>query len=877
MVVVPLIASTWSAWLLVSAARTEAHHAARIEAAVPTVDALLQTAQALRVEGTSAGVAAYTRYLSPATVKLIESYGVSAHVDTTEANVNRKVADLEASLPSFTAKLRGDIAVIRRNAALPSATEQSVGVDYLRVVDELVAEFTQRDATLISQAQHLQAGANVVNVLTALNNAGLALHYRTSMFGDVATVFLSPGTTHVSAIATLAKDDGLYQVQSHLLTGSSTAAVADKWRSYIQDPRMQRFDAIATGYLNGQHASNAAQYLQQEQVIAKTVNFVDTSFDGVFQQIDRSLTQDAQVIQDQSATTERETTIALSVMVVLLAGLAIFVSRWIGNPLKDLSRRARAVTDGRLEVAAAPAKGPREIRQVAAAFNDLVGNLRLLEAKTLAVANIDLGSAVVTEPLPGRLGTAIDTSMRVLAASVADRARLSKELTHRAMHDLLTGLPNRAFAVTVIESALARGLRAGTPVAVLFVDLDGFKLVNDTHGHKAGDSLLVEVAARMRACARNGELVARLGGDEFLLVAEDTNVQGAVILAERLIETTSRPAQIEGNQLSVGASVGIAMVLDGNVTAEEILVRADLALYRAKGNGRGRLELFDESLQQAQEHQRDVEAALRATLERGGDELVLHYQPVISGATGQLEGMEALVRWHRPGFGQVYPDDFIPIAEKSALIIELDQWVLATTAAQGRAWLDQKAMSDLTLAVNISGRHLLSGRLPGNLRDALATSGLPPRNLILEITETVLITDLPTVSVQLSDIRELGVLVAVDDFGTGFTSVAALRSLPVDIIKVDRSFVNGIEEGSNHALVAMVTRLGHELGATVIAEGVETQAQLAALTALAVDQVQGYLFSRPVSGIDFAQKFLFLTASRPAGVQRAGLNIRNEP
>ena len=858
LVVVPLIASAWSAWLLVASARTEAHHAEHIETSVLTVDALLQLAQTLRVEGTSVGVAAYTRNLDPATAKVIANFGLAPSVAVTSASVNTKLAALSALEPTVGARLRAAIGVIRHRASLPTTTEHTVGIDYLNVVDSVVAEFTQRDAALITEAQQLKNGASIVHVLTALSESGSALHYRTSTFADVADFFISPGTVKAQTVATLARDDGLYQVQSALLAQTPTASVAQRWRSYIADPRSVEFDGVVTRLLNGQTAS-PAQYLHQVSVIAKASAFVDTSFDGVLQEIDRTLTQNAQVIRDASASTERTTTVGLSVVVLLVAGLGIFVSRWIGNPLKDLSTRARAVTDGRLDAAAAPARGPREIRQVSAAFTDLVGNLRLLEAKTLAVANVDLGSAVVTEPLPGRLGAAIDTSMRVLAASVADRARLSQELTHQAMHDLLTGLPNRAAALTVVEAALARGLRAGTPVSVLFVDLDGFKLVNDTHGHKAGDALLVEVAARMRACARNGELVARLGGDEFLLVAEATDVEGAVILAERLIETITTPADFEGNQIGVGASVGIAMVLDGNVTAEEILGRADLALYRAKGNGRGRVELFDEKLQLAQEHQRDVEAALRATLERGGDELVLHYQPVISGSTGELEGMEALVRWNRPGHGEVYPDDFIPIAEKSALIIELDRWVLATAAAQGRSWLDQAAMSDLTLAVNISGRHLLSGRLPGNVREVLAATGLPSRNLILEITETVLITDLPTVSVQLGDIRALGVLIAVDDFGTGFTSVAALRSLPVDIIKVDRSFVNAIDEGSNHALVAMVTRLGHELGATVIAEGVETQEQLTALTDLAADQMQGYLISRPVPAADFSRKYFFLT------------------
>jgi diguanylate cyclase (GGDEF)-like protein len=857
LVVVPLASSVWSAWLLVSSAGNAAHRAQQIEAAVPAVDALLQVAQTLRNEGTSEGVAAYTRNLDPATVTLIEGFGLASPVPVANARVDAKLAVLNRLLPDVGAQISAMIAVDRKRAALPTATEVEVGNDYLKSVDTVVAEFTKRSTALISQAQQLKGGASVVNVLTALSNTGSALHYRTSILADIAGLYTRPPSAQ--AIATLARDDGLYQVQSDLLSESSTPAVANLWRNYARNPTVVQFDGLVNRFLDGGQAPKAAEYVAEITTIAKASSIVDNTFDNLLGEVDRALYATAQHVRDDATSTRRTVSIALGVSVVLVAALAVFVARWIGNPLRDLSSRARAVTDGRLNAAVAPARGPREIRQVSAAFNDLVGNLRLLEAKTLAVANLDLGNAVVAEPLPGRLGAAIDTSMRVLAASVAERDRLSQELTHQATHDLLTGLPNRGAALDVIDASLSRGLRAGTPVAVLFVDLDGFKLINDTHGHRAGDKLLVEVSARMRSCARNGELVARLGGDEFLLIAEATDVEGAVVLGERLIETITTPTDFEGNQISVGASVGIAMVLDGHVTAEDVLGRADLALYRAKGNGRGRVELFDETLQQAQEHQRDIETALRATLERGGDELVLHYQPVISGATGELEGMEALVRWHRPGHGAVYPDDFIPIAEKSALIIQLDQWVLATATAQGRSWLDQAAMSDLTLAVNISGRHLLSGRLPGNLRDALATSGLPARNLILEITETVLITDLPTVSVQLADIRELGVLIAVDDFGTGFTSIAALRSLPVDIIKVDRSFVSGIDEGSNHALVAMVTRLGHELGATVIAEGVETPEQLAALTDLAADQMQGYLISRPVTAADFSRKYFFLT------------------
>lgn len=391
LVVVPLIASVWSAWLLVSNSRTEARHAAHIESGVPIVDGLLQTAQALRIEGTAAGVAAYTRDLDPATTKLIESFSGSGDLGSSRAKVDRAVAASAASLPAFTARLRGDIDVIRRDAARPTATEQAVGADYLRVVDELVDEFTRRSDVLISEAQQLKHGADIVAVLTALNSAGIALHYRTSTFSDVAAVFVTPGAVPAATIAQLARDDGLYQVQSALLTNSPATQVAKRWREYVADPRVHEFNAIVAAYLSGEYTPAADQYLHQVRVITTAVGFIDSTFGSVLQEIDQTLAQNAQAIRASSAATERETTVALSVVVILVAGLAIFVSRWIGDPLRDLSASARAVTDGRLDGSATPAKGPREIRQVATAFNELVGNLRLLEAKTLAVADLRAG------------------------------------------------------------------------------------------------------------------------------------------------------------------------------------------------------------------------------------------------------------------------------------------------------------------------------------------------------------------------------------------------------------------------------------------------------------------------------------------------------
>ena len=257
--------------------------------------------------------------------------------------------------------------------------------------------------------------------------------------------------------------------------------------------------------------------------------------------------------------------------------------------------------------------------------------------------------------------------------------------------------------------------------------------------------------------------------------------------------------------------------------------------------------LFDAHLQSELLERNDVEQALQATLRRGGDELELHYQPVIDSGSGRLTGVEALVRWNRPGHGQLAPGSFIPIAELSNLIVDLDAWVLHTATAQAAEWQRDSAQGGLTLAVNISGRHLLSGQLVHHVEAALQRSSFPARNLVLEVTETVLITDLPAVTGHLDTLRSAGIRIAIDDFGTGFTSLAALRALPVDIIKVDRSFVDQIDHAATRSLVNMVTQLGHELGVTIVAEGIETDAQRDTLHQLGADQLQGFLISRPIS------------------------------
>jgi predicted signal transduction protein with EAL and GGDEF domain len=358
--------------------------------------------------------------------------------------------------------------------------------------------------------------------------------------------------------------------------------------------------------------------------------------------------------------------------------------------------------------------------------------------------------------------------------------------------------------------------------------------------------------------------VARLGGDEFVVVSEGiADVADATDLAHRLIEALSSPIDVKGLQLSIGAAVGVALSLDGPEEPLRLLARADAAMYRAKAHDRSAIEIFDAGLQQQMVEREDIEVALSAALaEPGGGGLRLCYQPVLDATSGALVGSEALIRWDRPGHGMLAPDSFIPIAEATSLIIDLDCWVLAEAARQLVAWSDVPELATVPVAVNISGRHLLSRQLPAHITAVIADSGIDPERLTIEITETVLLTDLVSAASELEAIRALGVKVAIDDFGTGYTSLAHLQQLPIDTIKIDRSFISQMNVRRGSSLVRMVTDLGHAIDINIVAEGVETGAELTALQAMGADQIQGFLLSRP---LDPGALTTWVQTRRPAG------------
>jgi diguanylate cyclase (GGDEF)-like protein len=437
------------------------------------------------------------------------------------------------------------------------------------------------------------------------------------------------------------------------------------------------------------------------------------------------------------------------------------------------------------------------------------------------------------------------------------------ELRHQALHDALTGLPNRVLAIDRAEQMLARARRVHGPVAALYVDIDGFKHVNDTFGHAAGDELLKIVAGRLSSVVREGDTAARLGGDEFVVLVEGSTLDaGPELVAERLLEVLRQPYDMNGKvgrELSLTASIGIAFgVRDG---ADELLRDADLALYAAKAAGRNCNVLFHAGMQTTAQNRMTLELDLAEALDRG--EFFLLYQPTFDLQSERVIGVEALIRWRHPERGLILPVDFIPIAEETGLIVPIGHWVLREACRQAAEWRERGHR--IGMAVNVSGRQLDHGELVDEVRDALEQSGLAPQTLTLEITETTLMRDAEATASHLRELKRLGVRIAIDDFGTGYSSLAYLRQFPVDALKIDRSFIGSIATSSESAaLIHTLVQLGKTLQIETLGEGIEDQAQLKTLQREHCDHGQGFLFSRPLD-VGSIETFLNASGSSPQG------------
>ena len=432
--------------------------------------------------------------------------------------------------------------------------------------------------------------------------------------------------------------------------------------------------------------------------------------------------------------------------------------------------------------------------------------------------------------------------------------RFEQELEFQARHDILTGLANRALLRERLEQAMAVTRRSGLPLWVVFIDLDRFKFVNDTLGHDAGDTVLKSVAERLRDATREVDTVARLGGDEFvLLLPQHGNGEPGAAILQRIQDAVAQPLQLGEYEFFLSCCMGVAVYPDDGQDADTLIKHADIAMYRAKEQGRGHWQFYASSMNAGTLERLGLESELRHALERG--QFHLEYQPQLDLASGKVVGMEALLRWQHPQLGRIAPASFIGLAEEMGLIIPIGDWVLRTACAQVRAW-QLAGHGPLRLAVNLSARQFKQRNLLHAVAQALAETGLAAAHLELELTESMVMHDVEQATAIMANLKALGVQLSIDDFGTGYSSLAYLRHFPIDVLKIDKTFVSDITHGDDAAIVRAIISLAHSLRLKVIAEGVETPQQLAFLRQHDCDQMQGYLFSRPLTVPAFEELLL---------------------
>jgi diguanylate cyclase (GGDEF)-like protein/PAS domain S-box-containing protein len=483
--------------------------------------------------------------------------------------------------------------------------------------------------------------------------------------------------------------------------------------------------------------------------------------------------------------------------------------------------------------------------------------MTMLQTRTGGLLPVDDSVA----PIRNSLGQI--TGVVVVFRDVTEQRSAQAQLERAAFHDALTGLPNRARMMDRLSHALTQHKRhADARFALLCLDLDRFKLVNDSYGHPAGDQLLITVARRLEECVRAGDTVARLGGDEFVILLEDiVDDRDPVRVATRIHEVLRTPISVDGRSIFTGTSVGIALGAQHYETPSELMRDADIALYHAKAAGPGSFTMFDASLHQAVRMQLQLETDLRWAVERG--EFCLHYQPIMNLADRSIRGVEALLRWQHPERGLLMPADFLTALEELNLSAVVGYWVLGSACAQLRQWIEQAPdHKALVMSINLSDRQMRDPQLVSRVQEVLASYGLPPRQLQLEVTEHVLMD--ATTAIVVDKLSALGVQLAIDDFGTGHSALSMLHYYPMATLKIDRVFVTALHEERQHRMIRTITVLAQELGLSVVAEGIETANQQAELAALGCAGGQGFWFAQPMSADDLERLLLNSTVSRIA-------------
>jgi diguanylate cyclase (GGDEF)-like protein/PAS domain S-box-containing protein len=469
---------------------------------------------------------------------------------------------------------------------------------------------------------------------------------------------------------------------------------------------------------------------------------------------------------------------------------------------------------------------------------------------TKAGARVDVSLTI--SPVRNPEGRVVGVSK--IARDIGERKLLELQMSHLAQHDVLTDLPNRALFIDRLDQAIAFARRNNSRLAVLFLDLDGFKHINDSLGHAVGDKLLQAVGTRLKQCVRNSDTVSRQGGDEFvILLPEIARPEDVAISGQKILASLRAPHSVDEYTLQITASIGLCTYPEDGDDADTLIKNADTAMYQAKGNGSDTYQFFEKGMNIRAVQRQSLEGSLRHALER--KEFVLHYQPKVNLKTGAISGVEALIRWMHPERGLIPPLEFVPIAEDCGLIVPISEWVMRESCKQARAWIDA-GLPATPVAVNISSVEFRSIRFIETVGNILRDTGLEPCHLELELTESVLMQHAESTTSVLESLHAMGVRIAVDDFGTGYSSLSYLRRFPIDALKLDRSFVQEITANAEDAvIVSAVISMGNSLRHTVIAEGIETAEQLAFLKTHACDEGQGYYFSRPLLAGNFAKLF----------------------
>jgi diguanylate cyclase (GGDEF)-like protein len=651
-------------------------------------------------------------------------------------------------------------------------------------------------------------------------------------------------------------DTARERVDALAVDGSLTAAAFDVLRA---DPNVGLFvaevEALLGDVYDGNGVADTAVMVEagSTTISPEDLERLGTSFGAAGAGADAHVVLvdaagvDVLNLVDSAASSARATALWVIALASIIGLITISVTlatmRAIVRPLRVLSDAADSLRRGDLGHRV-PLSGPREVRSVGQALSEAVDNLRLGERQADALAVGSLDDPAFDAEAKGLFGSSLQAAVERLRVSLAEREEYRRRLSHQAAHDGLTGVPNRRAVMEHLEQAVARTSRSNAALAAFFVDVDGFKSVNDVHGHPAGDALLRTVAQRLGEAVRGGDLVGRLGGDEFLVVAEPVaDVDDAFSLAERIRTAVTRPVATPAGIIEPTVSIGVAVSPAGLFTGDELIRDADLAVYLAKERGRDRTEVCDDDMRQQAARESELDRAVVEGLDR--DEFVLHYQPIVAAADSRAVSVEALIRWNHPERGLVAPSEFIDFAERSDLIIDIDRWVVAAAVEQLRRWRNLPVLGRLAISANVSGRHLRGGTLPSDIELALADSGVDPSLLVVEVTESALLDDLDDVAADLDAVRALGVRVAIDDFGTGYTSLAHLRTLPLDILKLDQSFVATLGT-DDRSIVGLVIDTAHLLDVEIVIEGVESAAQAAIVRDLGCDLMQGFHFGMPV-------------------------------